>query len=162
MPAASDPPSEARNFGWSVGTGIGMAMLSLGVGGGILALHDDSHLGKHAGAHIIAFGVALSPLVSHLIAHEWKRGLAFSALPIALAITSAALLESFSDDLLDNGAPPPRVAYGTCLAVEVLAASVGIIDSLMARQRHHRRPNNLALLPSVNRNQFGLILGGSL
>lgn len=159
---ADEPDPGPPAFGWSIGAGVATALVPLAVGGGLLAVSSD-HTTKHASIDLIAAGWALAPLVSHLVAHEWKRAAIFSVAPLVFGALAVGLLEGSTDDLLDNGTPPPRVVFGAALALELMASSVGIIDSMMARERARaRKPPPVTIVPSFGRNQIGLSLGGAL
>src|SRR5688572_6024449 len=66
-------------LGWSVGTGCGLALVSMAVGGGISAGSDRARA-RRTGVEILAGGLALSPAVSHLMAREWKRAAFFGGI----------------------------------------------------------------------------------
>jgi hypothetical protein len=166
--AVADPAGAAKPYdpplGWSVGAGVATAMVPLAVGGGLLATTQDSTV-KHAGIEVIAAGLALAPVVSHLIAHEWKRAAIFGVVPLVFGALAVGLLEGYrKDDLLDDGTPTPRVAFGAALAVELFASGAGLVDSLMARERARTRSQTrgLRIVPTFGKNQIGLSLGGSM
>jgi len=152
-------PASAREMDpiWGFASGLALGMVTLAVGGG-LAAGTDSQTAKYAGVFVIAGGLAAAPVLSHLVNREWKRALAFGALPAVCAATVIGLLAG-EDNLLDGGNAPPRIAFGAVLAVEIFASSVGLIDSMMAGER---RPRRLAILPLVGRGQLGLAVGGFL
>src|SRR5207302_10556821 len=112
---------------------------------------------KRAGVHVIVDGLALAPVVSHLVAHEWKRTLYFAIAPLACAAVAIGLLEG-TTDLLDEGAPPPRIAFGAAIALEIVASGIGLVDSMMAKDRAHR--NRIAVVPTFGRDLAGLSMGG--
>jgi len=153
----AEPPPVA----WSVSMGLVTAMVPMAVGGGITASYDDEGM-RRSGIYAMTVGWAVAPFVSHAISHEWKRAAIFSAVPVAAAIVAIGLLEgSRPSDLLGSGDPPPRVAFGTALAIEAVACGVGLVDSMMAGERwkkHHK----VMVAPQLGAGRFGLALGGSL
>ena len=77
------------------------------------------------------------------------------------AVMIGLLEGSRPSDLLGSGDPPPRVAFGTALAIEAVACGVGLVDSMMAGERwkkHHK----VMVAPQLGAGRFGLALGGSL
>ncbi len=150
-----DPP-----LFWSVAAGFATAIVPLAVGGSVLATageNDDSP--KRIGVHLIIAGLALAPIVSHLISREWKRAAIFAAAPLACAAVAIGLLEG-TPNLLDEGAPPPRIAFGAALALEIVATGIGLVDSLMIKDR--ARKTHVAVVPTFGRDQIGLSIGGTL
>jgi hypothetical protein len=153
-------PAQARELDpiWGFAAGLATAMVPLAVGGGITA-GSDSQTAKYAGIYVIAGGLALAPLVSHAMHREWKRGLAFGAVPVACGAAVIGLLAG-QENLLDGGGAPPRIAFGALLAIELFASAVGLIDSFMYGERRPRRA--VSLVPLVGRGQVGLVFGGAL
>jgi hypothetical protein len=160
LPPLKPPLERKPPVFWSVAAGLATAIVPLALGGGLLATADvDEDARKHAGIHIIVTGIALAPLVSHLVAREWKRAAIFSCIPIAMAALSIGLLES-QGSILDEGAPPPRITFGAAVAIEVMGSLVGLIDSMMAGERHKPRP--FVIVPTAGRNSAGISIGGFL
>lgn len=156
---APKPPPRDPPFGWSIATGLTLALVPLAVGGGLLATGDHHEVELNRGAlGAIACGLAVAPIVSHLMVREWKRAAIFGAVPVAAGAVVLGMTEG-SSVLRTNGTLDQRIVLGAALAVELLAAGVGIIDSLLARERA-RVP--FAVLPAVGRHHVGLAIGGTL
>lgn len=156
-PAHADP-AEKLALG-SFAAGLAVAMVPLAVGGGLAATADPSDQNtKRTGIYIIATGLALAPIVSHLIAREWKRAAIFGAISVPFSVVAVSLLAT-QPDIIDAGTPPPRVAFGACLAIEIFASAAGLVDSFMAGDRLRRRT---VIVPLVGRGQVGLAVGGFL
>src|SRR5260370_3658034 len=86
-------PARAREMDpiWGCASGLALGMISLAVGGG-LAAGSDSQTAKYAGVFVIAGGLAAAPLLSHFVNREWKRALAFGAVPAVCAAAVIGLL----------------------------------------------------------------------
>jgi hypothetical protein len=161
---------EETRYGWSVGAGVGTALVSLAAGGALLATacSDSSNPNceaapqRRAGIHVMATGLALAPIFSHLIAHEYRRAIWFGIAPVVLGVLSMGLLEgSRPDDLLDSGAAGPRIVFGAALALELVASAIGLADSLMAGERiRAKKAVPVTLAPIVGPHRYGLGLGG--
>lgn len=162
--AGAAPEAERRvPVAWSVGSGTGVALLGLAVGGGLLATAQPGDLSlKRAGIYTIAGGLALAPLLSHLVAREWKRAVIFGIAPLALGAVAVGMLEAYGD-LLDYGSLAPRLVFGTALALELLASGIGLVDSLYAAERKKpARALPVSIVPVFGPNRVGLAIGGTL
>jgi len=144
---------------WSIGTGSGLVLVSMAVGGGVAA-GLESERSRRTGVEILAGGVALAPLVSHLIAREWKRAAVFGGISLGLAAFTTVVVERTSA-VVEGGSYVSRIPFGIAVASQVAFSTVGLIDSLMAGERARGR-RRLALLPLVGRQSVGLALGGGL
>lgn len=146
---------------WSVGTGCGLALLSMAVGGGIAAGYGyELERPRKTGMEIMAGGLALAPAVSHLMAAEWKRAAFFGGISLSLAAFTVVTVERTSA-VVEGGSYVSRVPFGIAVASQVAFTTVGLIDSLMAGERARSR-QRLALLPLVGSQALGLSLGGAL
>jgi hypothetical protein len=114
---------------------------------------------RRTGVEIVSVGLALGPGVSHAVAGEWKRAALFGGTGLAIATFNVILIEN-STAVLDHGPPSSRVPFGVVMATQVLVTTVGLVDSLMMRER--RFGQRVALLPLVDRRAVGLSLGGWL
>jgi hypothetical protein len=145
-------------LGWSVGTGCGLVLASMAVGGGISGV-GESDRARRTGIEIVSLGLALGPGLSHAVSGEWKRAGLFGGIGLGIAAFNIALIER-STAVLDHGPPSSRIPFGIALATQVLVTTVGLADSLMVRER--KAGQRLAVLPLVDRRALGLSLGGWL
>jgi hypothetical protein len=161
LPAASPAkPSLAERRAWSgIGVGVALAILPAAGGATLFSATDDIEP-KRAGIYLLCSGIALAPIASHLIAREWRRAAYFGAVPLAATLGMVALVQLRPDVLLD-GDVPTRVLFAVLISVDVLAATVGLADSLGAAERARRRNTpTLTLLPTLSPRSAGLALGG--
>jgi len=145
-------------LGWSVGTGCGLVLVSMAVGGGVAAGLDGERSRK-TGVELLSGGVALAPLASHLIAREWKRAALFGGISLGLAAFTAVTVERTSA-VVEGGSYVSRIPFGIAVAAQLTFATVGVIDSLMAGER--ARARRVAVMPLVAPRAVGLSLGGVL
>jgi hypothetical protein len=148
---------DGGELAWSLGTGCGLVLGSMAVGGAISGVGEGDRA-RRTGIEIVSVGLALGPGVSHAVAGEWKRAALFGGTGLAIATFNVILIEK-STAVLDHGPPSSRIPFGIALATEVLVTTVGLADSLMARERKAQR---LAVLPLVGGRTLGLSLGGRL
>jgi hypothetical protein len=141
---------------WSIGAGLFTALLPLAVGGAVFATHDDIDV-KRASVYTMSAGLALAPVVSHLVAREWKRVL-FGVVPLAAFAATVALLQ-VEPSVTVYGQPDTRTLFGLLLGLSAISSGVGLVDSLLAGERHKAR---VTLAPTLGRGSYGLSLGGSL
>lgn len=163
LPAAIASPEEPApgalgqpRVAWALAAGIATALIPLTVGGAIYA-QGDSLGTKRAAFYVIEGGLALAPLVSHAVAHEWTRGLAFAALPLAAFGGTVVLLELRSD-LFERTDPPARIALWSLVTASLLVAMTGVVDSAGAGERARSR---MRLAPATGAHHVGLTLEGN-
>ncbi len=142
----------------SVSAGVGTALVSLAVGG-LLLVGNERTPGRKAGAYTVLGGLALAPVVSHAVALEWSRAALFGGVTTAIALGTTWLIET-SPDVLIEGSLRRRRLLAVCYGLQLLAAGVGLIDSLAAVER--AAPRSIALQPWLGRGQLGLGMTGSL
>jgi hypothetical protein len=157
-PVLAQTGDEGGELGWSVGAGSGLVLASLAVGGGISGV-GETERARRTGMDVISVGMALGPAVSHAVAGEWKRAGLFGGIGLGIAAFNIAIIER-STALVDHGPASSRVAFGVALTAQVMVSTVGLIDSLMMRER--RQGQRLALLPLAARQAMGVSLGGTL
>jgi hypothetical protein len=155
---AQPADGEGPPLGWSVGAGCGLVLASMAVGGGMSGVADGNRA-RRTGIEIVSVGLALGPAVSHAVAGEWKRAALFGGTGLAIATFNIILIEK-STAVLDHGPPSSRIPFGIALATQVLVTTVGLVDSLMARERWAGQ--RLAVAPLIDRRAVGLSLGGLL
>lgn len=157
-PAGAQADSaESAELGWSVGSGCGLVLASMAVGGGIAGAVQGNRA-RRTGIEIVSAGLALGPAVSHAVAGEWKRTALFGGTGLAIATFNTILIER-STAVLDHGPPSSRIPFGIALATQVLVTTVGLVDSMMVSER---RPRRVALAPLVDGRSVGLAVGGTL
>ena len=150
-------PSYEPPVAWSVAAGVATGLVSLAVGGALMATND--HREMEAGTYVMMTGLALAPAISHLVSREWGRSAIFGALPTAALIGMAALLEVHPPVLYEGNKDPTRIVYATLVAAAVVTAAGGIVDSMWAGER--ARKKRVTIAPVVTRGQYGLALGGN-
>jgi hypothetical protein len=150
-------PAYQPPVAWSVAAGVATGLVSLAVGGALMATND--HREMAAGTYVMMTGLALSPAVSHLVSREWGRAAIFGALPTAALIGMVALMEVHPPVLYEGNKDPTRIVYATLVAAAVVTAAGGIVDSMWAGER--ARKKRVTVAPVVTRGQYGLALGGS-
>jgi hypothetical protein len=149
---------DSAELAWSVGSGCGLVLASMAVGGGVSGVAEGDRA-RRTGLEIVTLGLALGPAVSHAVSGEWKRAGLFGGIGLGIAAFNLVLIEK-STAVLDHGPASSRVPFGIALATQVLVTTVGLVDSLMVRER--KAGQRLALLPLVERRALGLALGGRL
>jgi hypothetical protein len=102
-------------------------------------------------------GLTLAPLVAHGAVGEWKRGLAFSAIPAASLAGTTTLFALEPVTVAHGTLPQQRVMWGF-LAAGIISSSIGVIDATFAPDRAH--PIHVA--PTVGAGEIGLRIGGDL
>jgi hypothetical protein len=153
--AEEKPPPVA----WSFAAGLAMALVPMAIGGGIVASasNTDDAERRRAGVHVIGAGLALAPWVSHLIAREWKRAAVFGSVAVALFGGVVAVFEGY-DIAHDGGNYGSRFVFGAALALELVAAGVGLADSLLAGDRWRAR--HPVIMPMALPSGGGVSIGG--
>jgi hypothetical protein len=149
----SEPPVLA-----SVGSGVGLGIVSVAVGGALLVGNERTP-GRKAGAYTVLFGLALAPIASHAIALEWGRAAVFGGVGAAIAVGAVWLIES-TPDLLIEGSLGKRRLLGLCYGLQLLSSGIGLFDSLGAGER--ARARGVALQPLLGRGELGVVVGGWL
>jgi hypothetical protein len=157
-PPGSAPARRPIHVGWSMAAGLTVALVPLAVGGALIAT-GDSLSTRRAGVFVLQAGLTLAPIVSHLVAGEWTRAAIFGAAPLALTVGMAALWAA-QPDIIDEGTEATRTLFGVFLSLTVLASGAGLVDSLMAAERHKTRP--IAVAPLIGRGLVGIAVGGYL
>jgi hypothetical protein len=137
-----------------------LAIGALGAGGIMLATHEDES-GRKAGAFTLLGGVALAPIASHAIAGEWTRAAVFGAAPAVAAIGGMLMIEH-APVLSGHGELTERRVLALCYGVDVLAAAIGLFDTLNAGERARERARAIAIAPLLARDRVGIALGGLL
>jgi hypothetical protein len=155
---AQPAEGDGGELAWSMGTGCGLALGSMAAGGAIAGLGAGNRP-RRTGIEIVSVGLALAPGISHAMAREWKRAALFGGTGLALATFNVILIEK-STAVLDHGPPSSRIPFGIVLATQMLVTTVGLADSLMARER--KAGQRLAVLPLVDGRALGLSMGGPL
>lgn len=150
---ADEPPVVA-----SVAIGASIAFGALTVGGIELATHDRIAT-RRAGAYTMLYGFVLAPIASHVIAGEWSRAALFGAIPLAAALSATVMIES-SPTLLTDGSIAQRRALTVCYTLDLLAAAVGLYDSMHAGDRARER--RVSIAPLVGRSELGVMVGGRI
>jgi hypothetical protein len=144
---------------WPAASGCLLALGAMALGGTTAALSERDRTRK-TGVDVMAGGLALAPVLSHALAGETQRAAVFAAITVPLAALSIGVLEG-SDHLLDHGHAYNRIPFGVALALDLLVASGGLVDSLMAGTRGQQRPG-LALVPLVGAQTAGVAVAGAL
>jgi hypothetical protein len=147
------------SLSWSLGTGCGLMLASMAVGGGVAA-GLDTERSRKTGMEILAGGLALAPLASHLVAGEWKRAAFFGGISLGLAAFTTVAVERTSA-VVEGPSYVSRIPFGIAVASQVVFSTIGLIDSMMAGERARGR-QRLALVPLVADGNLGLALGGAL
>jgi hypothetical protein len=158
--AEGEPASASPSVAWSVGAGSALALASMAVGGGLAGSSLDERRRK-TGIEVMVGGLALSPVVSHLVAGEGKRAAVFGGITVGTAVVIGVFIET-SDRILDSGRRYTRLPFGVAMAAELVAATGGLIDSLMAGERLRARPARVAVLPLFSGQGAGLAVAGAL
>ena len=126
---------------------------------------------KNVGLLVAGAGVALAPFAAHAVAGEWKRGAAFSAVPVATEIGISALLAA-RPDAVYHGDKITRTTFGVLFTADVFIAALGLVDASFAGDRQQERaahalaksaaPRLRYVAPMALGGGFGLTLGGTL
>lgn len=151
-------------------TGAVTALVPVAIGATIADRGKDDPA-KNVGLVVAGAGLALSPFTAHATAGEWKRAIAFSAVPIASEIAISVLLAA-RPDAVYHGDKITRTTFGALFSVDVFIAALGVVDASFAgdrrRERAAARPAPSAapalryVTPTVAGGGFGLTLGGTL
>ncbi len=142
---------------WSVVAGLATGLLSLAIGGALLATDNKSE--QQAGTYVMMTGLALAPVVSHMVSREWKRAAIFGSIPTASLLGMTWLLQVHPQVIYEGNKDPTRIAFVVLVAFSVVSSAGGIVDSLWAGER--ARKHSLTLAPIMTRDRLGLALGGS-
>jgi hypothetical protein len=139
--------------------------------GATIADRGKDDAAKDVGLRVAGAGLALSPFTAHAVAGEWKRALAFSAVPVASEIAISVLL-SARPDAVYHGDKITRTTFALLFSVDVFIAALGVVDASLAgdraKERAAARPAKSAapalryLAPTVAGGTFGLTIGGTL
>ncbi len=137
-------------------------VLPLAVGSTFIAQGDTLHI-RNLGVGIIEGGLVLAPFVAHAAVGEYRRGLAFSAIPATFAVGTATLL-SFVPDTIDGGKLHIQYIFAATLIGAFLGATIGVVDAMLVGDRaaDRARAPRLSLAPMISQHQVGIALGGSL
>ena len=151
-------------------TGAVTALVPVAVGATIADRGKDDGA-KNVGLVVAGAGLALSPFTAHAAAGEWKRAVAFSAVPVASEIAISVLLAA-RPDAVYHGDKFTRSTFAILFSVDVFIAALGVVDASLAgdraKDRAAARPAKSAapalryLAPTVAGGGFGLTLGGTL
>ena len=130
---------------------------------------DDA--AKDVGLVVAGAGLALSPFAAHAVNGEWKRALAFSAVPVASEIAISVLLAA-RPDAVYHGDKLTRSTFAILFSVDVFIAAVGVVDASLAGDRNKERAAKILtksaapalryVSPTVVGGGLGLTLGGTL
>lgn len=139
----------------SIIAGAAMAMVPMAIGGAVLGSDDPDT--RNLGAHIFLGGLTLAPLVSHGIVGEWRRGLAFAAVP---ALGQLGVLGVMWKDpkVTQWGLPRTRIPFGSFVCLSLLGSIVGLVDSVIAGDRLERR--GVVVQPVIDGELTGLGVRG--
>ena len=139
--------------------------------GATIADRGKDDAAKNVGLVVAGAGLALSPFTAHAVTGEWKRAVAFSAVPAASEIAISVLLTA-RPGAVYHGDKITRTTFGILFSVDVFIAALGVVDASLAgdraRDRAAPRPAKSAapalryLAPTVAGGGLGLTLGGTL
>jgi hypothetical protein len=151
-------------------TGAATALVPVAIGATIADRGQDDPA-KNVGLIVAGAGLALSPFTAHATAGEWKRAIAFSAVPVAGEIAISVLLAA-RPDAVYHGDKITRTTFAALFSVNVFIAALGVVDASFAGDRRRERavakpakraaPALRYLAPTVAGGGFGLTLGGTL
>lgn len=151
-------------------TGAVTALIPMAIGATIADRGKDDPA-KNVGLLVAGAGLALSPFTAHAVAGEWKRGAAFSAVPVATEIAISVLLAT-RPDAVYHGDKASRTAFGILFTADVFIAALGLVDASFAGDRKRERaahppaksaaPRLRYVAPTAPGGGFGLTLGGTL
>ena len=142
--------------------GAATIVLPLSVGSLFVAQGDTLHV-RNAGVAIMEGGLVLAPFVAHAAVGEYRRGLAFSAVPATFAVGTATLL-MFVPDTIDGGKLHIQYIFAATFIGAFLGSTIGIVDALLVgdRARDRSRAPRLSIAPIVSHGLVGISLGGTL
>ena len=142
--------------------GAATIVLPLAVGSTFVAQGDTLHV-RNLGVGIAESGLVLAPFVAHAAVGEYRRGLAFSAVPATFAAGMTTLL-LFVPDTIDGGKLHIQYIFAATLIGSFLGATIGVVDAILVGDRAAARPRvpRLALAPMVTQHHVGIALGGTL
>ncbi len=128
---------------------------------------SDSAQTKTAAIHLVEWGLAVAPMVAHGTPREWKRGLAFSAVPVASAIAMSLLIGIRPITFTEGTKKDIQYAFAGLLSVSILSSGVGLIDGIMGIERAKRlvKTSNAHALwigPVIGSERAMISVGGNL
>jgi len=122
----------------------GAALLGVGQG--------DKELGR-AGWMVMQSAFTLAPLTAHGAVGEWKRGLAFSAMPAAcLAGTTAMFV--YEPNAVDYSNLWEQRILWVLFGAGLTTSVIGVVDAMLVNTR------GIKVAPSVTARSAGLMVGG--
>ncbi|HEY2746819.1 MAG TPA: hypothetical protein VGL86_19455 [Polyangia bacterium] len=147
----AEPP-----VGLAVGTGTGVALVTMLAGGVLYATNNDNGLRRTA-AYVAFSGLLVAPIAAHLVVREYKRAAIFAALPLAAFVANAAVF-AVDPQVTTYGSASTRVTFGIALTAATVGATVGLADCFGAGERWHRR-HRVMLAPAIGPSTAGVALG---
>ena len=157
-PPPAPAPLKKSRIALALAAGVVTALVPVALGGTKMA-NGQTDEAKNDGFVVAGVGPALAPIVSHVVIGEYARAAAFGAVPVAAEIGMGALVAA-KPDAVFQGTVFSRTSFAGLFSLNLFGAAVGLVDVMLAEDRH--RPPPITVGPLVGGGRYGLVLGGAL
>lgn len=165
-PAAAEEPEDARNeqtndAAAALFAGAGVAFLSLGVGG-VMVARGEHEFVKNTGFLGAQSGMVLAPFAAHAVVGETMRGIWWS-LPLLVPVATNSVFMGVFPSLIKRA--PAGVQYATFISftISIIGSTLGVLDAARVGERRPKKAaSSFSLVPMIGGGTTGAMLSGSL